>query len=295
VTDEPSADVAEAVARAADARPVGWRRVAGGRYTAAERWLVEFDDRRRAFAKIGATELTAGWLRTEHRAYREIAAPVMPRLMGWSDGAPPVLLLEDLSDARWPPLWDATLVERVLAMLDVVAHAHCPAWAPPVDGMTELFSGWSTIAADPGPFLGLGLVTARWLDASLPLLVAHERPAELAGSALLHLDVRSDNLCFTADRALLIDWDLVSRGNPLFDVAAWLPSLAVEGGPSPEEVRPEASVFSAALAGIWCSRAPQPVITDAPDVRRAQREQGATALRWAARWLTLPAPDGPDA
>lgn len=287
--------MADGVARAAAASPVAWHRVVGGGYTAAGRWLVDFDDGRRAFAKIGVTELVAGWLRTEYRAYTEIGIPVIPRLIGWADGPTPVLLLEDLSEARWPPPWDATLVARSLAMLDVVAEATCPTWAPRVGEMADLFSGWSTIVADRQPFLGLGLVSGQWLETSLPTLVANERPAELAGSGLVHFDVRSDNMCFTTDRALLVDWNQVARGNPLLDVAAWLPSLANEGGPSPEEVRPEAGVFAAALAGIFCSHAPRPIIPDAPNVRDAQRVQGLTALRWAARWLGLPGLDGPNA
>jgi thiamine kinase-like enzyme len=46
---------------------------------------------------------------------------------------------------------------------------------------------------------------------------------------LLHFDVRSDNLCFRDGRALLIDWNLACIGNPVVDVAAWLPSLHAEG------------------------------------------------------------------
>jgi hypothetical protein len=295
VTEPPTADVVAAVAHAAGARPVAWTRVTGGGYTAAGRWLVDLDDGRRLFAKVGTTELVAGWLRTEHRAYREIAAPAMPRLEGWADGAVPVLLLEDLSDAHWPPPWDAGLVDRVLTTLETVAGLPCPAWAPPIEGMTHIFSSWSTVADDPGPFLGLGIVSARWLEAALPLLVANERPAELAGSALLHLDIRSDNVCFTSDRTVLVDWNLAARGNPLFDVAAWLPSLSFEGGPAPEEVSAEAGVFAAAMAGYLCARAPMPTIPDAPHVRRVQLEQASVALPWAARRLGLPAPDGPNA
>ena len=67
--------------------------------------------------------------------------------------------------------------------------------------------------------------------------------------------MRSDNLCLRDDRALLVDWNHVTRGNALFDVAAWLPSLASEGGPPPDDIRPEAGVFAAALAGYFCSRA----------------------------------------
>lgn len=293
MSDAPASVVVEAVTRAAGRAPTAWSRVVGGGYTPAERWLVELDDGDRAFAKVGTIARIGDWLRLEHRTYSEIAAPFQPRMLGWSDGPVPALLLEDLSDATWPPPWDGELVARVLATLEVVASTPCPQWAPAVDEQTAIFSGWSRIAADPEPFVGLGLVSRRWLDAALPMLVENERPPELAGSALLHFDVRSDNICFAADRTLLVDWNWIGRGNPLFDVAAWLPSLAFEGGPTPEEVRPDAGVFAAAIAGYLCSRAPEPIIPDAPHVRRVQLEQAMTSLPWAARWLELPAPDGP--
>jgi hypothetical protein len=289
---QPSAEVVAAVTHAAGTAPVAWLRVTGGGYTPAQRWIVTFDGGTRAFAKLGTTELVAGWLRQERRAYVEIAGPFIPRVIGWADGPPPALLLEDLSNAYWPPPWDATLVQRMLETLEAVATTRCPAWAPSIHEQTDIFSGWSRVAKDPGPFLALGLATSGWLDAALPELIRQEHPAELMGSALLHFDVRSDNMCFTPDRALLVDWNWIARGNALFDVAAWLPSLEREGGPAPEDVRPEAGVFAPALAGYFCANAGLEVIPDAPHVRHIQLEQAASALPWAARSLGLPPPDG---
>ncbi len=290
--EAPSQLVAEAVARAGGSIPIEWHRSRGGGYTPAERWLVRFDDGRRAFAKVGVTPLVATWLGRELRAYREITGPFMPTLLGWADSPIPTLLLEDLSDAQWPPPWDRRLVDLTLEALQAVASTPPPRWAKPIRDLKDIFSGWTTIATDPRPFLGLRIASERWLHAALPTLIAHERPPELAGEALLHFDVRSDNLCFVDGRSVLVDWNLVARGNALFDVAAWLPSLAAEGGPPPEDVRPEASLFAPALAGYFCSRAPLPIIPDAPRVRDVQLAQARTALPWAARWLGLPEPEG---
>jgi hypothetical protein len=292
VTSRPAPNLVEAVRTAAGREPATWERVVRGGYTPAERWIVTLEDATRAFAKFGTTELTADWLRLEHRAYIDIEGPFMPRFTGWQDGPVPALLVEDLSDAHWPPPWHPGQVDRVLETLDLVAATPCPEWATPV-GELDIFDGWSRIAADPDPFLALGLVSGRWLDRALSDLLAAQAPDELAGSSLLHLDVRSDNVSLRDDRALLVDWNHVTRGNPLFDVAAWLPSLASEGGLQPEDVSQDAGVFAAALAGYFCSRASMPTIPDAPLVRRAQLEQALTALPWAARWLGLPAPDGP--
>ena len=96
-------------------------------------------------------------------------------------GQVPALLLEDLSDAVWPPPWDAELVGRVLGTLDRVAGTPCPAWAAELGTQVAIFSGWFAVAADPGPLLRLGLVSHEWLEAAVPLLVETERPPELAG------------------------------------------------------------------------------------------------------------------
>ena len=293
MSEVPSSAVVDAVTRAAGRVPSRWTRSIGGGYTPAERWLVAFDDGDRAFAKVGTIDHTAEWLRLERRAYSDVDGAFMPRVLGWSDGPAPALLLEDLSDATWPPPWDGQLVERVLAALDAVAATPCPDWAAELVAQAEIFSGWSEVAANPAPFLGLGLASREWLRASLPVLVETEHPPELAGDALLHFDVRSDNICFTADRTLLVDWNWIGRGNPLFDVAAWLPSLAVEGGPAPEDVRPRGRRLRSGIAGYLCARAGLPTIPDAPRVRQIQLEQATTALPWAARWLGLPHPDGP--
>jgi aminoglycoside phosphotransferase (APT) family kinase protein len=107
---------------------------------------------------------------------------------------------------------------------------------------------------------------------------------------LLHLDTRSDNLCFRDGRALIIDWDGPMVGNPDVDIAFWLPSLAAEGGPQPEAILPAAPELAAWTAGYFCARAGGPPIPEAPHVRPLQLAQARTALPWAARALGFPVP-----
>jgi aminoglycoside phosphotransferase (APT) family kinase protein len=102
--------------------------------------------------------------------------------------------------------------------------------------------------------------------------------------------VRSDNVCFVGDRAVLVDWNWAAIGNPVIDLAAWLPSLHAEGGPPPEEIlfgEPEAASL---IAGFFAARAGLPPPPTAPKVRHVQLEQLRTALHWAARALALPPP-----
>ena len=103
------------------------------------------------------------------------------------------------------------------------------------------------------------------------------------GDDLCHLDVRSDNLCFRDGRALLVDWNWLSRANADLDLAAWLPSLAVEGGPLPWEVLPGSGALAAFIAGVWAAVVGLPPPETAPTVRSLQRAQLAVALDWIDR------------
>jgi hypothetical protein len=104
------------------------------------------------------------------------------------------------------------------------------------------------------------------------------------------MDVRSDNLCIRAGRAVILDWNHALVANPELDVAFWLPSLHAEGGPRPEAILPDAPELAAWTAGFFCSRAGDPPIPEAPHVRPLQIAQSRTALPWAARALGLPDP-----
>ncbi|MDP6453057.1 MAG: aminoglycoside phosphotransferase family protein [SAR202 cluster bacterium] len=267
-------------------RPITWLRIDRG-YTPAERWVVGFDDGSSAFAKIGTTPDTSDWLRIEHRMYSNIDAPWLPEFLGWDDdGNAPILALEDLSGAHWPPPWERRHIESVLNALSCVRRARPPEGTPKLDEPPP--AGWFDIAANPAPFLSLQLCSGAWLDKALPALLDAEKSAPVAGNDFLHLDIRSDNLCFVGDRAVIVDWNLTCIGNGLLDIAFWLPSLHAEGGPKPEVVSPESSVFAAPISGFFASRAGLPKIPSAPRVREVQLQQLRTALPWAVRALELP-------
>ncbi|HEY9010449.1 MAG TPA: hypothetical protein VIN06_05485, partial [Devosia sp.] len=149
-----------------------------------------------------------------------------------------------------------------------------------------------TVAADPVPFLSLGLVTADWLEQALPALVAAEGLCALRGDALTHLDLRSDNLSYTAEGVKFVDWAEACRSAGDVDLGFFLPSLAYEGGPLPEKLLPDRPDIAAVVSGFFAARAGLPDIPKAPFVRRVQREQLSTALPWAIRALGLPPSDG---
>jgi aminoglycoside phosphotransferase (APT) family kinase protein len=230
----------------------------------------------------------ARWLRREQQVYTSLRASFLPRVLGVAEGDAPILLLEDLSDAHWPPPWRAGDVEAVLAALEELRRLEPP---PDTPTLTAYESGirerWQTVADDPGPFLSLGLVDRDWLTAALPTIVEAAEAVPLEGDDLLHLDVRSDNLCLRDGRPVLVDWNHVCTGNGLFDVAAFLPSVAAEGGPQPHELAPEAGPLAVVVAGYFASVAGLPSPAFAPTVRVLQVAQLVPALAWMRRELGL--------
>lgn len=265
-----------------------WAPVSGRGYALGDRWLVALEGGATVFAKRAIGEPTAHWLRSEHALYAALGSAFMPRLLGWEDGELPLLVLEDLSGANWPPPWLPGSIEAVVRTLADVAATDPPA------GLRRLSddppAGWTDVARDPAPFLGLGLYSEAWLSTALPVLLRASDPGGLDGSALLHLDVRSDNLCIRGDRAILVDWNWAAVGNPAVDLAFWLPSLTLEGGPEPDDVArlsPGAADLAPIVAGFFAALAGLPPPEGAPAVRAFQRAQLEVALPWATRVLGL--------
>jgi hypothetical protein len=286
-----SQSTAEEVHRLLGSVVVHARPVRGG-YTPAARWVVRLSDGRSAFVKQALHESIVARLRREHEIYSHLSGSWLPEVLGFEDGPWPMLILEDLSSCHWPPPWSTGQVDAVRATLSALAaHPVPPGVRRAIDtGIVE--GGWPEVARDPQPFLSLGLCSTRWLEDALPTLLEAADPALLDGRALCHLDVRSDNLCFRSDgQAVLIDWDCAAVGNPEFDLAFWLPSLSLEGGPAPQSFGVITPGVVALVAGFFASDAGLPNIPHAPGVRGIQLRQLEVALPWAASALGLDSPE----
>jgi hypothetical protein len=281
------------LAQLAGKEPVQWLRSERG-YTPAERWRVTFADGSTAFIKIGSTPATAQWLRAEHSVYVHLAAAFMPKVLGFSDHPErPLLLLEDLSSAYWPPPWRPGDVERLLDALRAMAATPVGrGGVPDLESDRGRFAGWLNVERDPAPFLSLGLCSEAWLSQALPSLLLAQDLAWLGGTELVHGDLRSDNLCFLPDRVVFVDWNGARRGSAAFDLAFLAASLRLEGGPLPEELVPGEAPLAALVSGFFAANAGLRPIPDAPMVRWIQLRQLRIALPWAARAIGLPPPDG---
>jgi thiamine kinase-like enzyme len=283
------------IERLLGSRPVTFRRraapwqpseaIEGGN----DRFSVELADGRRVFVKLARAPHTASWIRREAEVYEHLHGSFMPALVAFDDdAAEPMLVLEDLSRADWDIAWDPRRVAAVRRALRELAGSTPPPNTLPIRvAFPELFGQWEVVASDPEPFLGTGIRSREWLDAALPVLRSAADAARVDGDDLLHLDVRSDNLCFRDGRAILVDWNWCCLGAADLDVAQWLPSLAMEGGPPPWEVLPGGARYGALLAGVWAARVGLPAPTTAPTIREMQRRQLQVVLAWCERDLGL--------
>jgi hypothetical protein len=276
----------ERIERAVGSAPVRYTVRPGG-YSIADRFSVELADGRRVFVKSAEAPNLAGWLRREHEVYASLSGSFIPRLEGWDDdGVRPVLAIEDLSDADWVPRWDDARVAAVLDTLAEVATSPPPPNTPLFrETLADLFDRWQDVVADPEPFLSAGIRDRDWLDRCLPTIVEAAAAVDPSGDSLLHVDVRSDNLCFRDGRAVLVDWNWASIGDPNLDIAAWLPSLTCEGGPQPWELLPDGGGYAALISGVWAAVVGLPPPETAPTVREIQRLQLEVSLAWCEREL----------
>jgi hypothetical protein len=270
---------------------VALRRVLGRGYSLIDRRSVTLADGRRVFAKLAVSDDTAGYLRDEQAVYSQLSGAFLPRMLGWDDdGDRPLLVIEDMSEAHWPPPWRPGDVEAVVAALEQLWACRPPGALQPVEQERADMTRWPRVAENPAPLLSVGVCGREWLEAHLPVLTEAADAAPLDGGSPLHLDVRSDNICIRDGKAVLIDWNWAAVGNPDLDLAAWLPSLQDEGGPEPQALLPDAPELASLMAGFFASFAGLPPPPAAPTVRAVQLSQLRTALPWAARALGLPPP-----
>jgi hypothetical protein len=291
-------------------------RVWGG-YGPTPTFRLTLADGRRAFLKgtnRDTNEFATAALDYEARVYRDLGAFLMdwaPAMLGsvrWRDWH--LLLLADAGPRAVPP-WTPRLTRAITHALAAFHTATLGANLPPwLTRAPELLAheNWERTAQNARGFRDIADLAGDaaadallWFREIAPTVSqTMRRPDLLAGPyALLHGDLRSDNLRYTQRRLTLFDWPAIAVGRPEWDIVAFAQSVTVEGGPAPEAVMAlyaerfpvrEAAV-DVALA--WCvtfmaERAWRPEIPGLPRLRRFQRQQLGTLLAWAMRRWSLP-------
>jgi aminoglycoside phosphotransferase (APT) family kinase protein len=236
-----------------------------------------------------------------HRDEARVAAALPPEtpaprlLFAHDDGDWIALVFEDVPGEEPNLPWREDELARVLDALTDLSAALTPA---PLEASTiaerfgEMLRGWRRLAAEKTGELD------PWAEERLELLARLEAGWEeaSAGDTLLHADVRADNILLTPERVVFVDWPHASLGAPWIDLLAFLPSVAMQGGPPPwelfddhplaQDATPEhADAVVAALAGFFVQRSTLPPPPGLPTLREFQRAQGTEALAWLRRRL----------
>jgi hypothetical protein len=263
-------------------------------------------DGRRCFIKaISAAENPGG--AGFHRREAVVTAALPP-------GLPVPTLLAVVDESEWvvlafneidgePPRQPWTLAELkstfdALAQLSA-ATTPCPIADLPTFGQhyASVFASFRTLAGGHPDAARLDAWTQRHLSMLADLEGEWEAAAE--GESLLHTDLRADNLLVRRDGGVMVvDWPHACRGASWVDVACMLPSVGLDGGPSPIEVEAQLDPLTdadadavnrvlVALLGYFVFQSMQPDPPGIPTVRAFQRAQGDVTRTWLAHRLGL--------
>jgi hypothetical protein len=222
----------------------------------------------------------------------------VPRLLHvYDDGEWVALVYEDV-DGRQPAVpWRSDELERVAAALADLGAALRPSPWPGAPGFAEMdgnsgfLGGWRQLATSPPPDID------PWLHRRLDRLAADGPDVvELVrGDALLHTDLRSDNLLLTSDGGVVVvDWAWTCKGAPWLDLLLFAATVNAEGGvdaeqlirahPLTRDVAPRCiDVLLLAAAGSYWRMSLGPDDPAMPGGRANQRAYASATLRWVRR------------
>lgn len=266
--------------------PLRWEPVETGGYTRSRTCRVETAGGQ-VFAKQADDQGSLQMLRRESLIYEGTRGSFLPGFVGFADsGERALLAIEFVDGAHWPPPYPTDLAPLEAALEDVAA-ADPPAELPAAWAWE---SRWERVAADPQPFLALGLCSPAWLEASVDRLIAAEKEADFKGEHLVHNDLYAANIAFRSGRALFVDWGAAVRGSRWTDVALAHLSVRVESGP-PLPTPPDAIPFVAAFAGHFAVEAPAPLpewADPSSTLRQDMKGDLVHALQWCVEALDLP-------
>lgn len=259
---------------------------------------VRLADGRRAFIKaISGTAYpqSVAFYRDE-AAVAACLPPAVPaaRLLWSTDDGDWVVLAFEAVDGHPPTLpWRTDELARIFAALTDLAAIPAPDNLPALGDRLRM-DHWRELAGgDPRRS-----AVDPWVREHLAELADLESgwPSATAGDALVHCDMRADNVLLTADRVVFVDWPGAVRGAPWFDLLGMLPSVGMQGGGDPAQLfaahplgaaaDPTAVTTAlAALTGYFIGQSLLPPPPGLPRVRQFQAAQGHVTLPWLQRRL----------
>ncbi|MEM9204532.1 MAG: phosphotransferase [Actinomycetota bacterium] len=176
----------------------------------------------------------------EHRAYAEIIPQLKVRTprawlnLGNAETGAYCLVLEDVGHLAAGDHHAGGTLAQARAAVTAAAGVHSRwwnkvdalEWVPPIDsplnmglqGMVE--ASWPMVVDRYGEILGADVIAhlENFIPTMSEMLVAYGP----VSNTLVHNDFRLDNMFFDGDELLLIDWQVVGRGDGMGDIAPFL-------------------------------------------------------------------------
>lgn len=254
------------------------------------------DSGRRVFVKAVCASVNADSAQLHRREAaitgRLPAGTPAPTLLGvHDDGTWLALILSDVAGRHPREPWCDGELQSVLDALAAMAKLPVPDEAGLAhlnDELRDDFSSWATLAERP-------------MESLDPWALAHSAELQelsrcgltaLAGDALVHGDLRADNILLTQSGPILIDWPWATLGAPWFDALSvlmnarvlnpraevdhWIQSHAVFSEAAPDSVNGVLAGFS----GYFLEMSRRPAPAGIPTLRAFQRRQGDAVLAW---------------
>jgi hypothetical protein len=262
----------------------------------AYRYAVQLENGNKIFVKAATDKQTEIYLRNEYCVLSSMNEKFMPRVIDWLEkpDAYPVLITQDLSDAYWPASHQGVTWRNgdIDLLLKEIYQLSGKEGIPALPALTnEEYSIWTFIASNPRNFLQLNLCTEKWFNNAISHLIEAEKQLDKSGSSLVHGDIRSDNICFAGSQVMFVDWSNAARGNSRHDLANLLPTLYLEGGPTPFEIMADGESEASSLCATHIRRLGKDS-TMPGWLRKVFRKLIAIELEWAADCLKIDKPDG---
>lgn len=252
----------------------------------------------RVFVKAVSTafhERSAQLYRDEARvnAILPEGAPA-PRMLWTHDDGEWVVVAFEAADGAVELPWEQESLVEVLGLYDVLAGIQGPSALPTVPQQLAAMTGWHTALEDGSDLSTWDPWVAQNLSALATLSAGYGDRA--AGTNLVHLDARRDNMVRLRGRVVLVDWPYAAVGAPWVDLLAQLPSLVLEGAGDAAAIWSQAGVgrgvpeedvtaVLAGLTGYFVHGSVQPPPPGIPHVRAFQRAQGEVGLAWLRQRL----------
>jgi aminoglycoside phosphotransferase (APT) family kinase protein len=291
--DTLPAALRDAVARQAGAQVTSAVTQAGG-FTPGLAARLAFRGGQRLFVKaVPAGHPVASAYQREADTAARLPVGVPAPALRWTDSTSGWLVLAyDDVDGAHPDLSPAG--RDLPAVFQAVAAAHATARGLPdfAEQRASWLHGWAEIVRS-GEAGGLG----PWAAARVGLLAAAEAcwTRQAAGSALVHGDLRADNMLITPAGVYLVDWAHAATGAPWLDFADLGVQLALTGH-RPADVEaalaplpgwqgaPASAITSYLIAetGYWLRSSRLPGPPSVPALRPYQARAAAAGLDWVA-------------